>query len=301
MHSDLLELGWTDEHWNRILGVVTEEAQKARVAAQMLSIVGPEEPQTVAVPNYTLQAGWNPTSPPLQRLQVDSDPTLHLTTIAVNVPLRTHEVSDPALTAALGMFRRAANYVARLEDLLAFGGRPAPNTIFPVPPFPPAVSTVTGDGVADGLLISYSGFGLQRLYTRWSSPPAAPGEGRGEQVFNAIIRSINELEAHGQLGPYACSLSNNLFADVCTPAPSLVLPRDRILPFLQGPLLRASALLGGFGVVVALSGSPVELVVASDIGVKFLQATQEPRYVFRVSERVALRIKEHSAIAVLYP
>jgi predicted GIY-YIG superfamily endonuclease len=31
MHSDLVELGWTEEHFNRIDAVVTEEAQKARV------------------------------------------------------------------------------------------------------------------------------------------------------------------------------------------------------------------------------------------------------------------------------
>jgi uncharacterized linocin/CFP29 family protein len=65
--------------------------------------------------------------------------------------------------------------------------------------------------------------------------------------------------------------------------------------------LRASALANGFGVVVAQSANPVELVVASDIGVRFLQTTQDPRYVFRVSERVALRIKEHRAIGILFP
>jgi hypothetical protein len=35
--------------------------------------------------------------------------------------------------------------------------------------------------------------------------------------------------------------------------------------------------------------------------VRFLQTTQEPRYVFRLCERVALRIKEHSAIGMLLP
>jgi hypothetical protein len=88
------------------------------------------------------------------------------------------------------------------------------------------------------------------------------------------------------------------------------MPRDRLLPFLQGPLVRSSAIYDftapflfpfpiAFGVVVALSANPVELVVASDIQVRFLQATEEPRYIFRVSERVALRIKENTAIATL--
>jgi hypothetical protein len=313
MHSDLVDLGWTDEHWNRICSAVTEEAQKARVAAQMLPLAGPEDPSTVAVPNFSLQFPFSPQPPPMLRLQVDSDPTLHLTTIAVNVPLRTVDVSDPNLTAALVMFRRAANYVARLEDLLVFGGRPLPNTLLLPPlPAPLPVWTVHGRGTVDGLLLAYSGFGLQRRYTRIGLMPPAPPpppvppapaapDPRGERIINAVIDSINQLDGTGQLAPYACALAPDLFAAICTPTDNLVLPRDRILPFLQGPLVRASALFNGFGVVVALSANPVELIVASDIGVRFLQTTQEPRYVFRVSERVALRIKEHRAIGILSP
>jgi hypothetical protein len=309
MHPDLVDLGWTDEYWNRICSAVTEEAQKGRVAAQMLPLSGPEDPSTIAVPNYALGFNPNPSAPPPDRLEVNSDPTLHLTTLAVNVQLRTTEVSDPDLNAALVMFRRAANYVARLEDLLVFGGRPFPDTLL-APPFPFSprpVWTAKGGGTVDGLLQAYSGMGLQRCYTRISAmpqplppPPGAPSPS-GEQVINAVIDSINKLDAAGQLGPYACALSPNLFAAICTPTPSLVLPRDRILPFLQGPLVRASAIANGFGVVVALSANPVELLVASDVGVRFLLATEEPRYVFRVSERIALRIKEQSAIGILFP
>ena len=45
----------------------------------------------------------------------------------------------------------------------------------------------------------------------------------------------------------------------------------------------------------------MEIVVGSDISVRFIQLTPEPRYLFRVSERVALRVKEWSAVAVLDP
>lgn len=311
MHSDLVDIGWTEDHWNRICTAVTEEAQKGRVAAQMLPSVGPEDPSTVAVPNFSLQFPLNPPPrTPLLRMQVDSDPTLPITTIAVNVQLRTADVCDPDLSAALVMFRRGANYIARLEDALVFGGRPLPNTLL-VPNIsfgPLPVWTVTGNGTADGLLLAYSGLGWQRCYTRVAAmpppPPALPPgvpPSQGERVINAVIDSINQLDRAGQLGPYTCALAPDLFAAVCTPTPNLVLPRDRILPFLQGPLLRASALANGFGVVVAQSANPVELVVASDIGVRFLQTTQDPRYVFRVSERVALRIKEHRAIGILFP
>jgi len=41
-------------------------------------------------------------------------------------------------------------------------------------------------------------------------------------------------------------------------------------------------------------------VVASDISARFLQVNTEPRYVFRVAERVAFRTKELDAIAVMH-
>jgi len=53
------------------------------------------------------------------------------------------------------------------------------------------------------------------------------------------------------------------------------------------------------GIVVALGGQPIELVLASDIDVRFLQATLEPRYVLRVFERLVLRIKELDAVCCI--
>jgi uncharacterized linocin/CFP29 family protein len=299
MDPALENLGWTEAQWNRICTTVTEEAQKGRVAAQLLPAVGPEDASTVAVPNFTLSADPSPrlANWTADRLVVDSDPTLALTQIAVNVSLRNHEVADPNLSAALGMFRRAANYIARVEDALVFSGRPGNNL---PPPYGlgliPDVVQITGNGPVDGILLAYSGTGALRPRSR-----ILPGQATlGNRIIEAIIEAINELDRNGQLGPFACALSPSLFAAICEPNGSLVLPRDRILPFLQGPLVRASAILNGWGAVLALSGSPIELVVARDIDVRYLQASEEPRYVFRVSERVALRIKEPQSIAVLY-
>ena len=80
-----------------------------------------------------------------------------------------------------------------------------------------------------------------------------------------------------------------------------MLPSDRITPFLNGPLLRSSTVPAAAGVVVALAGDPIDLVVATDITVKFLQLNLEPRYVFRVYERVALRVKQRRAVCRLAP
>jgi uncharacterized linocin/CFP29 family protein len=161
------------------------------------------------------------------------------------------------------------------------------------------VFSVSGDGESLGLVSPQPAdrvAGSQRVFQRLQ---ARSGALHGDDIITGVIEAIGELDSRGQLGPYACALSKDLFARVCTPNANLVLPRDRILPFLQGPLLRATTLPEGTGVIVALSGSPVELVVGSDISVRYLQTTLEPRTVFRVSERVALRIREEGAVAVL--
>lgn len=318
MHSDLVDIGWTDDHWNRIVSAVTDEAQKARVAAQILPQVGPVDPAAVAVPQYQLGNGLNPhmipRPTPLARLTVNSDPNLYLTRLAINVPVRGREAADPELHAALAMFRRAANYIARLEDALVFNGRPGPGLL---PPFGVAgfgfglTVQVTGGGATAGIFPFVGPFGARTLVNVGAIPPP-PGGALGDQVVTGIIQAINLLDSRGQLGPYACVLSPYLFEAICTPNANLVLPRDRILPFLQGPLLRSSAVLQvpappifpiplwAWGAVIATSANPIELVVATDLNVRYLQTTEEPRLIFRVSERVAVRIKEPSAIALLH-
>jgi hypothetical protein len=311
MHSDLVELGWTEDHWNRISGAVTEEAQKARVAAQMLASAGPEDPTTVAIPRFSLSSRtanplMNPPQTAANRLTVDSDPTLFLTQIAVNVPLRIREAADSELAAALVMFRRSANYIARIEDALIFNGRPGPNARPLVGTVGiPNVIQVTGDGVVGGIFP----FGGRRGRRSLVNVRAAAGATLGDRVVTSVIRAINQLDSRGQLGPFSCVLSPRLFEAVCTPNANLVLPRDRILPFLEGPLLRSSAVFQGpagaqgpfraWGAVVAGSANPLEVVVGSDIHVRYLQMTEQPRLIFRVSERIALRIKEPRAIVLL--
>jgi uncharacterized linocin/CFP29 family protein len=117
----------------------------------------------------------------------------------------------------------------------------------------------------------------------------------------AISAAIGQLEADGHFGPFAVVLDQNYYREVQTPrAAGDVLPQDQIIPFLGGgPLLRSTTLPANNGVVVALGGAPVELVVAADMSLQFLQVTTDPRFMFRVREKIALRIKEAAAIVYL--
>src|SRR4051812_46426844 len=126
MRSELIDCGWTEEHWNRIVGVVTDEVQKARVAAQILPTFGPQDESAVSFSDFRLDAVPNtmpvPPNPP-QRLTTRDMPDHPLTSIAVPVQLTSADMAAPDMQGALTKFRRAANIVARPEDAVVFNDR----------------------------------------------------------------------------------------------------------------------------------------------------------------------------------
>jgi hypothetical protein len=144
----------------------------------------------------------------------------------------------------------------------------------------------------------------------WTSPFPTPDNSwqwkevatkEGDALVGAVSDAIGQLEGHGRFGPFAVVLGQHLFLIAQTPnVGSLVLPQDRIIPFLGGgSLLRSSTLGTNSGVVVALGGAPVELVLGTDVSLQFLQITSRPSFLFRVREKLALRIKEVDAIVRL--
>jgi uncharacterized linocin/CFP29 family protein len=338
------QVPWTDEQWGRVNQVIQEEAKRARVAATFLPLYGPLPADTdfvrrqgisyaspaaladaarneinAAGAEYT--AALNPRAPryldaaaALQRLtsaqdivrrrqlNIDDRDTIRLATLQVMVPVRNAQMADPELSSALALFRRAANVLARVEDAVVFRG------LVPDPTNP-------GGYAPPGSLV-----GLPRIWQITGAVDAAglwapdgrlrrevlPGRAdQGPQIVAAVSGAIGDLEQNGHFGPFAVVLGQGLFLVAQTPDPgSLVLPQDRIIPFLGGgPLLRSSTLdefAGNSGIVVALGGAPVELVVATDVCVQFLQVTSEPIFLFRVCEKIALRIRERHAIVQLF-
>ena len=101
------------------------------------------------------------------------------------------------------------------------------------------------------------------------------------------------------------TLGQGLFLVAQTPdVGSLVMPQDRIIPFLGGgPLLRSSTLdaLSGYQRRGRGAGRRASRARRRhDVSLQFLQVTSEPAFVFRVYEKIALRIREPRAIAQLY-
>jgi hypothetical protein len=221
---------------------------------------------------------------------------LPLTRIACNVYLKTQQAEDPDQASAKQMLSRAADIIGRLEDAIVFNGQLGEDQ----PPAHtgdiPKVYTVRGGGKHAGLLSDESEETRPECEVTVILPKEGDDKG-GDQVVRAVIAAIQRLEHMGHYGPFACVLGHSLYEAANTPSPnSLVLPSDRIVPFLDGgPLRRSSVVPDGQGVVVALAGSPIDLVVASDVQVSYLQLTLEPRYVLRVSERFVLRMKQPDA------
>jgi uncharacterized linocin/CFP29 family protein len=280
------QVPWTDEQWARVRKVIQEEAARARVAAGFLPLVGPLPANTDYVTADTISYG----GPGAQaKLQIEDKTTVQLPTLQVRVFLRGAQMADPDMDSALQLFRRAANILARLEDTIVFGGLAGAGRL---PPTASPVAQVLGGQPTNGLLQA------RPLEEAYLVGPKTPKDNR---LVSAVSACIGELEADGHFGPFAVAFGHGFFTEVQTPEPgSLVLPQDRIIPFLGGgPLVRTSTLPAESGVVVALGADPVELVVATDVSLNFLQVTDEPQFVFRVYEKILLRIKEAKAVKVI--
>jgi uncharacterized linocin/CFP29 family protein len=294
------QVPWTDEQWARINQVVQEEASRARVAATFLPLIGPLLGDTDFVRKELILYPPAPPAlaPPPNQMIIDDRNIWQLATLQVRVRVRGAQMADPEMTSVLAMFRRAANVLARLEDTVVFrglvqpGGPGAPVALPPsVPgPGPGQIWEITGGEV------------LRGLYDDINYAIAIPRPATDHDLVAAVSRAIAKLEDYGHFGPFALVLSNDLFLIAQTPSPSLVLPQDRIIPFLGGgSLLRSSTLPDYEGVMVALGGAPVELIVATDMCLEFLQLTVEPVFLFRVCEKMVLRIKEPNAIVNIGP
>jgi uncharacterized linocin/CFP29 family protein len=308
MNQYVAQLPWTDEQWSRVVKTVKQEAERTRVAAKFLPVYGPIGDDQIAVPSLTLGNGVAPLipqNPPAgltrERLDVNSAPDTVLATISMLVYVRNHEAADPEMQAALTMFRRAANLIGRTEDALMLNGQEQES-----------VSPPAQGGAIGPVQVTYGRkqFGLvgSPLLPNPPGPhPARPvqrpaGGNAGQRLVGAVIEAITTLDQSGYGGPFACVLGRDLYRDAHTPTDSLTLPRHTITPMLgDGPLLLSSLVPPEYGAVISYGSGQVEQVLASDISVKLLYVSEEPRFVFRVAERVALRVRDWGAVVNITP
>jgi uncharacterized linocin/CFP29 family protein len=306
-------LPWTDEQWSMLHQLVQDTARKARVAASFLPIEGPLPPGQEFVPAMRLtfpndqEIFYDPTGGTRTTLStqgraqdrpyIDGALTLPLVGISCSIRLRSPEAKDPDLVGAKQMLRRAADVLGRLEDEIIFNGlqpedangirrrydTPGAGIGTPLSTAPP-IYVIRGPRK-----VRYYG-----LLT-YASPRKIRGARpvtKASNLVDTIVRAIEELEGRGYSGPFCCVLGNDLFAVAVRPQVGLVLPSETIIPFLQGgPLLRMVSMLNDTGIIIALGGWPIDIVVGTDLEVNYLGRTEQD-YLLSVSERFRLRIKD---------
>jgi uncharacterized linocin/CFP29 family protein len=291
MADQISPVPWTDEQWARVTDTIQREASRARVAATFLPLYGPLPADTDYVSEDRVTEP--PPGGPLGQVAIADTTTVPVPTLQVKVFVRGAQMADPELTSVLQLFRRAANVLARLEDAVVFLGQPGldagpPAAVTGLPSIWQVLGGAPSAGLYDGATggaISFAGTNLKAL---------------GSLLVPSVSDSISKLEQKGHFGPFAVVLGHGLFTASTRSTSAQVMPQDRIMPFLEGgPLLRSSLLPDWKGIVVALGGAPVELVVATDMSLNFLQVTTDPWFVFRVYEKVVLRIKQPDAIVKL--
>ena len=276
------QVPWTEEQWARVNQAIQEEAQGARAAAKFLPLYGPLPPDT----DFVRQVGIPPI-PAGGALTVNDRTIIELATVQVKLHLRGAQLADPELGSVLSAFRRAANIIARVEDALVFNGQPAPNQL---PPGTAALGATLNGGQQSPGLVGLGGVN------------AAPPVTNGDELVEAVTDALSTLESKGHFGPFAVALGQDFFGYAQLPNPNhqQVTPQGQIVPLLGGgSLVRCSAIPHDRGVVVALGGEPIELVIATDMSAQFLLLNDQPMYVFRVYEKLVLRIKSIDAVVTL--
>lgn len=284
-----VQIPWGDTEWSRIRQVVHDEALRVRVAASFLPLYGPLQGGAETAPLNRLEIREPGRDGAPGMLAIDDHTTKPFASVSVNVHLKNHMLADPELLAATTLFRRAAGIVARVEDAILFNGLKGEELLGT--DGVEAVYNLGGSKEYEGLATD-----RKQIVT------VEDGEidEKGQKVFSAVVKAVLALEKSGYHRPFAVVLAHDLFRDIHEPIPkSMVLPRDGIPPIIEGPLVRSSSLVQGTGLVISLQGDPVEIVVPSDISVRYLQASLDGSHVFRVSQRFLLRVKDGRAIAML--
>ena len=291
------KVGWGNEQWAAIDSAIAAEVTRVRVVDEVIptTTVGAND-KTVTVDRIN----------PMTRT-IEDETTIPLPEISVRFSLDRQQVQQPELTRALAMIRRTASDFARIEDAVLLRGLipAAPNGYQPDGIALPLGSDIQrGQNRAqyDGLAGSSARNVARNPRTGQRHMVQVPqaGVNFGPNIVGAVANAIVLLESAGHMGPYQLILGHAAFVAVLTPnPPALVLPKDRIEPLLASPIRRSPALEPNEGVLLSTGGDPNDRVVAVEPTIRFIETTQQDRYLFRIYGVLALRRKEPAAAVAL--
>lgn len=301
---------WDDSIWNKIDQAVHDEAKRTKVAAQFLP------PYLTDVSMRTIQSDTvNTVAGSLLTVnETDEIPILEIwSEFALTEAQYQHE---DTLMTAVTLAISAVNKLSRAEDLLIFQGKDGlEDDLF-------QSQTVQLRGAtknAQGKIVSDLNFtGLLPSAPADQIVPVDPTEVAtnanqnryGENTFGAVSKGYSILQKT-HYGRDALVLPTNAFADTWAPLKTtLIMPADRIKGLVADRFYSTSTLPNDFikpidtpttpqGLLIALDGNTMDLVMGLDSTTDFMQVTPEGLYRFRVIERFALRLKDPNAVVKL--
>lgn len=306
------KLDWSPDIWNHIDQAVHDEAKRTKIAAQFLPLY-PTEMDMMTVQSDAVNAQTVPL------LTVNEEAVTPLIEIWTEFALTKQQYEkEEQLMTAVTLAINAVNKLSRAEDLLLFQGSIGiEDDLF-------QSQTVNLRGASRdsktgkissrfhivGLLPSApSGQVIPVEPTEVNSTD--PGQNRyGENTFGAVARGYSVLQ-RTHYGRDALVLPTNPFADTWAPLKTtLIMPADRIKGLVGDRFYGTSTLPNDFnysnrlfpvpqGLLVALDGNTMDLVMGMDATTAFMQVDGEGLYRFRVFERFALRLKDPKAVVRL--
>jgi uncharacterized linocin/CFP29 family protein len=301
------KLEWSQPIWDNINKAVQDEAKRTKIAAQFLPL------NLTEMDARTIQSdAVNSQTIPL--LTVNEEAETPLIEIWTEFALTKQQYNkEEHLMTAVTLAINAVNKLSRAEDLLIFQGTA---------------------GVADDLFQTQtvnlrgsqrnnSGDIVSRITIVGLLPSAPtdqvipveptevdpdPSQNRyGENTFGAVARGYSILQ-RTHYGRDALVLPTNPFADTWAPLrTTLIMPADRIKGLVGERFYSTSTLPNDFdskakpptvpqGLLVALDGNTMDLVMGMDPTTAFMQIDGEGLYRFRVYERFTLRLKDPQAV-----
>ena len=141
--------------------------------------------------------------------------------------------------------------------------------------------------------------GTEGLFTAEGSFKIKRGDwSTGEDAYKDVAHAIAYFSSHSMLGRYALVVSPDVYLDLQRLQPNVgLLEIDRIKKLVNDRVYAAGPFGLGKAALVCAEPQYMDLAVGMDLSVGYLEQKEFNHY-FRITETVALRIKEPKAIVV---
>jgi hypothetical protein len=304
---------WTQDIWDAINKAAADEHQRTAIAAQFLTPPVPDDTMAGTVPHDTVIVGDD------GALSVDESENRTVVEISVQFRVRSTQVDNEAkLKTAESLTTRAANLLARGEDLIIFQGLAALQdplfTSKSIQLINPKNPKHGANGV-DSFIFENNPQTIEVAPVESNPNPTLSIY--GENTYAAVAKAYALLQ-QSHYGRQALVLPSTIYADTyASRSTTLDIPAitaDRIKGLI-GPQVYGTSTLPGLsdpssakkvspspakGVLTAIEGNTVDLVVQMAPTVACVTQDQASGdYIFKVYERFAFRLKDPKAVVEL--